>query len=360
MCERCSPALAFDEDQNAVLFVRLEVDGIRDHMLARLGLTGVVRPVAPVPRDDWKLEACPHHGLAIGTGSEDRMHVVRFTGSERRQGQFSAHSTDGGRTFSARIAVGDGRRSAGHADIVASSTSRPPDPLSSCADVVQLATSARGEHQKDPSRQEIVRGVQPEPRFAHAQVERAAWRAALNDRHQECREVRVLTLAGCLYLFSSSRRSSLEQLFAHVCLIGTESPSAIERFGGSRTRAARAGGHVGQGGLGSFGPVACRRAKISSRRRPALTTAKRLCDTADMSEILTIRVPAEEKARWEKAAAAARESVAEYVRGAVRQRAQAASQSPWEPLLGSANVAVPAPTNANIRRAFARRRRHKG
>ena len=87
---------------------------------------------------------------------------------------------------------------------------------------------------------------------------------------------------------------------------------------------------------------------------------KRVCDTADMSETLTIRVPATEKARWEKAAAAARESVAEYVRGAVRQRAQAARQSPWEPHLGSANVSVPAPTNANIRRAFAQRRRHKG
>jgi hypothetical protein len=87
---------------------------------------------------------------------------------------------------------------------------------------------------------------------------------------------------------------------------------------------------------------------------------KRVCETADMSETLTIRVSAEEKARLEKAAAAARESVAEYVRGAVRQRAQAASRSPWEPHFGSADVAVPAPTNANTRSAFARRRRHKG
>ncbi len=78
-----------------------------------------------------------------------------------------------------------------------------------------------------------------------------------------------------------------------------------------------------------------------------------------MSETLTIRLAAKEKARWEEAAAAARESVAEYVRGAVRQRARAASQSPWEPHLGSADVAVPAPTNTNIRRAFARRGRRK-
>ena len=78
-----------------------------------------------------------------------------------------------------------------------------------------------------------------------------------------------------------------------------------------------------------------------------------------MSDILTIRVPADEKARWEEAAAAAKESVAEYVRGAVRQRTQAASHSPWDRHLGSADVEVPAPTNANIRGAFARPRRQK-
>jgi hypothetical protein len=79
-----------------------------------------------------------------------------------------------------------------------------------------------------------------------------------------------------------------------------------------------------------------------------------------MSVTLTIRVPAKEKAQWEKAAAAAKESVAEYVRGAVRQRAAAARRSPWEPHLGSVDVAVPPPTNANIRRAYARTLRHKG
>jgi hypothetical protein len=78
-----------------------------------------------------------------------------------------------------------------------------------------------------------------------------------------------------------------------------------------------------------------------------------------MSDTLTIRIAAEEKARWEKAAADARESVAEYVREAVRQRTKAANQSPWDRHLGSANVAVAPPTNANIRRAFARRGRRK-
>jgi hypothetical protein len=82
-----------------------------------------------------------------------------------------------------------------------------------------------------------------------------------------------------------------------------------------------------------------------------------MCDSGDMSETLTIRVPADEKARWGEAAAAAKETVAEYVRKAVRERARAAGASPWEQHLGSADVAVPAPTNVNVRRAFAERRR---
>jgi hypothetical protein len=79
-----------------------------------------------------------------------------------------------------------------------------------------------------------------------------------------------------------------------------------------------------------------------------------------MSDILTIRLPAGEKARWEKAASRASESVAEYVRNAVRQRTeQVTSASPWDKHLGTADVVVQAPTNVNIRRSFVDRRRRK-
>jgi hypothetical protein len=74
-----------------------------------------------------------------------------------------------------------------------------------------------------------------------------------------------------------------------------------------------------------------------------------------MGEILTIRLSAGEKARWEKAAADARETIAEYIRGAVRQRAQSAAQSPWDRHFGSAEVVVPPPTNENVRRRYRRR-----
>ena len=76
-----------------------------------------------------------------------------------------------------------------------------------------------------------------------------------------------------------------------------------------------------------------------------------------MSQTLTLRLPAKEKAQWEKAASAVDESVAEYVRKAVRQRARAESTSPWEKHFGSADVVVAPPTNPNIRRAFVQGRK---
>jgi hypothetical protein len=74
-----------------------------------------------------------------------------------------------------------------------------------------------------------------------------------------------------------------------------------------------------------------------------------------MDVTLTIRMSAAEKAQWEKEAAELNETVAEYVREAVRQRARSGKASPWDKHLGSADVAVPAPTNANVRRAFLER-----
>jgi hypothetical protein len=90
-----------------------------------------------------------------------------------------------------------------------------------------------------------------------------------------------------------------------------------------------------------------------------LPALRSLCDNVDMSETLTIRLPAEEKKRWERAAAAVKESVADYVRKAVRQRTETSRGSPWEEHLGVVPAKVPPPTNANIRAAFAKQRKVK-
>ncbi len=75
-----------------------------------------------------------------------------------------------------------------------------------------------------------------------------------------------------------------------------------------------------------------------------------------MGDILSIRVPPGERAEWEKTAAEVRESVAEYVRNSVRQRTQLLGKSPWEKRIGSADIEVSPPTNANVRAAISKKR----
>jgi hypothetical protein len=83
-----------------------------------------------------------------------------------------------------------------------------------------------------------------------------------------------------------------------------------------------------------------------------------MCDAGGMGDILSVRVSAAEKQEWQRAAAAVQEPVAEFVRKAVRQRAQS-SRSPWDKYLGAAKATVSPPTNENIRLAMRKRTKAK-
>ena len=70
-----------------------------------------------------------------------------------------------------------------------------------------------------------------------------------------------------------------------------------------------------------------------------------------MSDILTLRVPGDEKVAWQKAAETVGEDLSEFARKAARQRVEgvrAKHGSPWEDLLGSVSTDAPPPTNQNV------------
>jgi hypothetical protein len=78
-----------------------------------------------------------------------------------------------------------------------------------------------------------------------------------------------------------------------------------------------------------------------------------------MNDILTLRVPGEEKEAWQKVAEAVGEDLSEFARKAVRQRVEAVRAkhgSPWDDLLGSVSTDAPAATNHNVRKAMRARR----
>jgi hypothetical protein len=111
VCECCRLSFAFDaKGSPSLLFRDILEAGIRDHALA----TGLLEKGGPrwrrVTFDDWKIDACPHHGPALSI-DDDLHHIVWFTAGERSgTGAFYARSTDGGRTFGPPVALGDDER----------------------------------------------------------------------------------------------------------------------------------------------------------------------------------------------------------------------------------------------------------
>jgi hypothetical protein len=109
-CECCRIGVAFAGPRKPVVMWRhLYPGGVRDHAVMTFADSkpGTVQRVSV---DDWKIEACPHHGPSLAVSAGGTYHATWFTDGRARQGVFYARSTDAGQTFSAPMAVGDPTR----------------------------------------------------------------------------------------------------------------------------------------------------------------------------------------------------------------------------------------------------------
>jgi len=116
-CECCRIALARDADGTPVAFWR-HVFGrnTRDHALARLDNAAALQRVS---HEQWAVDACPHHGPALGISAGGVLHLAWYSGAEKRRGLFYAFSRDRGQTFSAPLAFGHPDAQAGHPQVLA-------------------------------------------------------------------------------------------------------------------------------------------------------------------------------------------------------------------------------------------------
>jgi hypothetical protein len=116
-CECCRTALAWTP-QGPVAFWRNLYDGsIRDFALAYLD-DGLVKRAS---EDEWRIEACPHHGGDIASDAHGRLHLTWFTNGATRQGLFYKRVEEGGESVA--LAFGDAAAQAGHPAVaVAGST----------------------------------------------------------------------------------------------------------------------------------------------------------------------------------------------------------------------------------------------
>src|SRR5574343_983795 len=81
-CECCRIGMATERDGTPVVFWRhVFGQNIRDFALARIG-----EPLQRVSEDDWKIDACPHHGGALAIARDGDLQLAWFTGVERSPG----------------------------------------------------------------------------------------------------------------------------------------------------------------------------------------------------------------------------------------------------------------------------------
>lgn len=107
MCECCRLGVVLAGEHSPAVVLRNIFSGERDHALLQFNPDMSLRLLTRVAEDHWKLDACPHHGPSLARSVDGAFHAVWFSGGGVRQGSFYAHSTDGGRIFSAPMPIGD-------------------------------------------------------------------------------------------------------------------------------------------------------------------------------------------------------------------------------------------------------------
>ncbi|WP_225616381.1 sialidase family protein [Methylomonas albis] len=117
-CECCRLGVEIDADNLPVVLWRHVYDGnIRDHALVKFTDWHTPGAVQRVSEENWKIDACPHHGPALSIANNGVYHAVWFSGAADKQGLFYGHSKDGGLSYSSAYRFGN--QGAKHPNVLA-------------------------------------------------------------------------------------------------------------------------------------------------------------------------------------------------------------------------------------------------
>jgi hypothetical protein len=105
-CECCRLGITFaGPGRPAVVFRNIFADSIRDHAVVTFKDASTPGPLQRVSTDNWKIEACPHHGPSLAIAEDGSYHVAWFTDGEARKGLFYARAASGETPFEAPRAL---------------------------------------------------------------------------------------------------------------------------------------------------------------------------------------------------------------------------------------------------------------
>lgn len=92
-CECCRLGVAFaGPAKPAVVFRNIFPGSVRDHGVVTFRDSTTPGPVRRVSADEWKIEACPHHGPSIAIAPDGSYHVAWYTDGSTRKGLFYARA----------------------------------------------------------------------------------------------------------------------------------------------------------------------------------------------------------------------------------------------------------------------------
>ena len=101
-CECCRLGLGFAGPGRPVVVFRNIFDGsVRDHAVVTFRDATTPGPIKRVSVDDWKVEACPHHGPSLAIAPDGSQHVAWFTDGKARKGLFYARADSADAPFGA-------------------------------------------------------------------------------------------------------------------------------------------------------------------------------------------------------------------------------------------------------------------
>lgn len=117
-CECCRIAVAAYGDDGVAVFWRHIFDtNIRDHAFTVLHAD--TKPaVQRVTFDDWRIDACPHHGPAMSPAADGAYHLAWVTNGPEQKGIFYGHYETAGKKLSRKLSV-DAAAGAGHPQVLA-------------------------------------------------------------------------------------------------------------------------------------------------------------------------------------------------------------------------------------------------
>ncbi|NOT83606.1 MAG: exo-alpha-sialidase [Methylococcaceae bacterium] len=106
-CECCRLESAIDRNNLPVLAWRhIFEGGIRDHALVTFKDWHTPGDIQHLGAENWKIDACPHHGPGLAIADSNIYHAVWFSNSETKQGLFYGYSSDAGKSFSQPVNFG--------------------------------------------------------------------------------------------------------------------------------------------------------------------------------------------------------------------------------------------------------------